>query len=105
MTSVTVDLPVELYERLSTEANALGTSLQALARGFLTARFAHPSMAESEQVAEVLQAIGLLTELGAEEKQRAMRSTATLMEVRAALDRAGGQPLSETIMEMRGPKM
>ncbi len=47
-------------------------------------------------------AAGLLTELSPEEKQRAAQSAATLEEVRAALDRAGGKPLSELILEMRG---
>lgn len=51
-----------------------------------------------------LRAAGLLAELGPEEKQRAAQSTTTLEEVQAALDRAGGKPLNELILEMRGPK-
>ncbi len=52
----------------------------------------------------MLRAAGLLAELSPEEKERAAQSTATLEEVSAALDRAGGKPLSEIILEMRGPK-
>jgi hypothetical protein len=37
-------------------------------------------------------------------KKRARQATMSLEEIRAALDRAGGQPLSELILEMRGPK-
>lgn len=48
--------------------------------------------------------MGLLTALTADEKQRAADVTATLSEVRAALDRTTGKPLSEVIIEMRGPK-
>jgi hypothetical protein len=63
-----------------------------------------PPMSERERAIEALRAAGLLTELGPEEKQRAAQCTTTLEEVRAALDRAGGPPLSELILEMRGPK-
>jgi hypothetical protein len=52
----------------------------------------------------VLRAAGLLAELSPAEKERARRSTMTLEEVSAALSRAGGKPLSELILEMRGPK-
>lgn len=59
---------------------------------------------EQTQVTEALLAAGLLTELAPEEKRRAEATTVTLPEVRAALDRAAGKPLSELIIEMRGPK-
>ena len=104
MTTLIVDLPVDLYERLNIEATYLGTSAQALARDFLTERLTPPSQHERERVTEVLQATGLLTELGVDEKQRAAQSSATLTEVRAALDRVDGRPLSEMIIEMRGSK-
>jgi hypothetical protein len=59
---------------------------------------------ERVQLQEVLRAVGRLAELSPEEKQRAATSTLTLNEARAILDRAGGKPLSEIILEMRGPK-
>jgi hypothetical protein len=61
-------------------------------------------MSDRDRVTEVLRAVGLLAELSPAEKERASRSTMTLEEVSAALDRAGGKPLSELILEMRGPK-
>jgi hypothetical protein len=61
-------------------------------------------MTDRERATEALRMAGLLAELSPEEKQRAARSTATLEEVQAALGRAGGKPLSELILEMRGPK-
>ena len=60
---------------------------------------------ERERLTELLRAAGLLTELSPEEKLRAAQSTLTLDEARAILDRAGGTPLSEIILEMRGPKL
>jgi hypothetical protein len=59
---------------------------------------------DRERLRTVLQAAGRLAELSPQEKQRAAQSTLTLDEARAILDRTSGQPLSEIILEMRGPK-
>lgn len=61
-------------------------------------------LGERERATELLRAAGLLAELSPAEKERAAQSTLTLDEVHAILDRAGGKPLSEIILEMRGPK-
>lgn len=63
-----------------------------------------PPVTERDRATATLRAAGLLTELSPSEKLRASRSTLTLDEARAILDRAGGQPLSEVILDMRGPK-
>ncbi|MGH3087486.1 MAG: hypothetical protein ACREVJ_00365 [Gammaproteobacteria bacterium] len=103
MTTLKLELLPEQYERLRAEAKKLGKPEEELAREWLAERVT-PLMSERERATEVLRAAGLLTELGPEGKERARRSKATLEEVRAALDRAGGKPLSEVILEMRGPK-
>ncbi|MSP13763.1 MAG: hypothetical protein EXR62_12515 [Chloroflexi bacterium] len=59
---------------------------------------------ERERATEILRAAGLLAELGPEEKDRAARSTATLEEVQAAFAATAGKPLSEIVIEQRGPK-
>lgn len=46
---------------------------------------------------------GLLTEIGPELQKRASLSTATLDDVQAAFARVGGKPLSEVVIEQRGP--
>ncbi len=61
-------------------------------------------LSERELVTAALRKAGLLVEISHEEKRRAESSTVTLEEVRAALDAVGGQPLSELIIDMRGPK-
>lgn len=105
LTNLMLDLPSELYERLREEAEKAGKPPQVVAQEWLAERLSPPpSESEKERAIEVLRADGLLTELGPEGKRRAARSTATLEEVSAALDRAGGKPLSEIILEMRGPK-
>lgn len=52
----------------------------------------------------MLREAGLLAELSLEEKARAARSTLTLEEARAILDRVPDKRLSEIIIEMRRPK-
>jgi hypothetical protein len=107
MTMLTLELPTELYERLRLEAEHVGESVQTTAQKLLAERLTVPTPAppgERERAIAVLRAAGMLAELGPEMKMRAQRSTMTLEEVRAALDKAGGKPLSELILEMRGPK-
>ncbi len=115
MTALTLELPPELYARLRAEADRLGRPAEAVAQEWLAERLDTPTPAPREDAAPeslsdrdrstaALRAAGLLTELGPEGKRRAARSRATLEEVSAALSRAGGKPLSEIILEMRGPK-
>lgn len=105
MANLTLELSSELYERLREEAEKAGKRPEVVAREWLAERLgSSPEKSEKERAIEKLRADGLLTELSAEEKKRAARSAATLEEVSAALDRAGGKPLSELILEMRGPK-
>ena len=104
MTTLTIDLPSDILERLQAEAARTGKRVEELASELLTERMPVPVASERERAREVLRAAGLLTELGPELKQRAARSTASLEEVSAALSRAGGKPLSEIVIEQRGPK-
>lgn len=105
MTSLKIELSPDLYERLRQEAEKTGRPADDLAREWLAERLEKPEKkSERDLATEALRRAGLLTELGPEGKKRAARSTASLEEVSAALDRAGGKPLSEIILEMRGPK-
>jgi hypothetical protein len=103
MTTLTVDLPADLYERLHAEATRTGRPIEHLVETYIAAGLVQPK-SERERAIDVLRAAGLLAEPSAEMKARAAQATATLEEVSAALSRAGGQPLSEFIIEQRGPK-
>ncbi len=113
MTTLTINLPADVYERLRAVASQQGKPVAEIAQTWLAEHSAHtrtdlPPPAppgERERLTEVLRAAGLLTELSPEEKARAAQSDLTLDEARAILDRAGGKPLSEIIIEMRGPKV
>lgn len=112
MTTLTIDLPADVYERLRAAASQQGKPVEEVAQAWLVEHSTHartdlppPAPAgERERAIAVLRDAGLLAESGPDLKARAARSTLTLEEARAILDRAGGKPLSEIIIEMRGPK-
>ena len=105
MTTLTVDLPKRVYEHLHTIAQRQQKSIETVAQEWLTEKSAvEQPMSEHERAIAALRMAGLLTELSLKEKARAAQSTLTLDEARAILDRAGGKPLSEVVLEMRGPK-
>jgi predicted transcriptional regulator len=108
MTTVTVELTSDLYSRLQREAERLGQPPEKMAQEILMERLevlpAPTAKSERERVREALQAAGMLAELSPQEKQLAAQSTMSLEEVRRVLDRSEGKPLSEIVLEMRGPK-
>lgn len=104
MTTLTIDLPVDLYQRLHNEAYRVGRPVEELVETLLAEHLPPTVQDERIRAREVLRAAGLLTELGPELKQLAASSTATLDEVSAVLSRPGGMPLSEIILDQRGSK-
>ena len=104
MSQLTIDVRPDVLERLRREATRTGKPIEKVASELLDERLPTISVNERERARDVLRAAGLLTELGPELKQRAAQSTASLEEVSAALSRAGGKPLSEIVIEQRGPK-
>ena len=104
MSQLTIDVRPDVLERLRREATRTGKPIEKVASELLEERLSTAPVTERERARDVLRAAGLLTELGPELKQRAAQSTASLEEVSAALSRAGGKPLSEIVIEQRGPK-
>jgi hypothetical protein len=105
--ALTLELSPDLYRRLHWEASHAGKPASVMAQEWLAERLAaapSPAFDERERVTQVLRAAGMLAELGPELSARA-DPTISLEEVRASLDRAGGKPLSEIILEQRGPKV
>ena len=100
-----LEVPSELYERLTRQAEVMGDSVEIVAQRLLEEQLGMTSAStEKEQVLGILQAAGLSTELGPEMQERALRSTVGLVEVQAAFDNTKGKPLSEIIIEMRGSR-
>jgi len=105
--ALVLELSPQVYRRLKQEADRLGKPPQTVAEEWLAERLSAPGGApdrEREQASQALRAAGLLTGLGA-----GLRSLADpnvpLEDIEAALARAGGKPLSEIILEQRGPKV
>ncbi|PDW00995.1 hypothetical protein [Candidatus Viridilinea mediisalina] len=105
MTTITLDLSPDTYQRLLVAAGQHGVAVEAVAEKLLTEQLADVYLSERDRATAVLRAAGLLTELSPEEKERAARSTATLEEVQAALAQGDGPTLSEIVIEQRGPKL
>ncbi len=106
MTSLTIDLPTDVYQRLETAAARQGKPAAVPAQEWLAEKSteAVAPMTERDRVRAALRTAGLLAELSPEEKRLAAQSTLTLEEAQAIPDRTAGKPLSEIILEMRGPK-
>lgn len=105
MTALTIELPPELYDRLRAEAARQGKPPEGVAREWLAERLLpSPQTDERERSIAAMRAAGLLAEPSPATLARAAHATMTLDEVSAALDRADGKPLSEIILEQRGPK-
>jgi predicted transcriptional regulator len=105
--ALTVELPPEAYRRLQREAMREGKLPKTIAEEWLVERLAATTRAtnkDREQMRQALQAAGLLTELGPD-LRRLSQSTVRIEDVRAALDRVGGKPLSEIVLEQRGSKL
>ena len=98
MTTLTLELPPQLYERLRQEAACQGKPEQEIARELLSDRLATTPSTERDRATAVLKAAGLLTELTPEEKRRAAQATMSLKEVQDAFARAPGKPLSEIVL-------
>lgn len=106
MTTLTMELPPEAYRRLHEEAKRLGKPPQLVAQEWLVEWLTEPALptgSDCEKVRQALRSAGLLTRLSPQ-LRRLADPTVRLEDVRAALARAGGSPLSEIILEQREPK-
>jgi plasmid stability protein len=104
MTVLTINLPDHIYEQLRATAHHQHTTIEAVAEEWLVEKSATSELSGRTQLQAVLRAAGKLVAPSPQMQRLAAESTLTLDEARAILDRAGGKPLSEVILEMRGPK-
>lgn len=106
MKTLSLELPPEMYHRLEEEAKSLGKPSQAVVQEWLVERLAPPPLgtgSDRDKARQALRVAGLLSERSPGVQARLDR-TVRLKEVEAALSRAEGKPLSEIVMEQRGPK-
>lgn len=105
MTTLMIELPPDLYRRLEEVAAHEAKKPAEWARLLLEERLvAVPEEKnEQEKARRALREAGLLVELGPGLK-KLIRPGVHHEEVEASLARAGGKPLSEIILDQRGPK-
>src|SRR5262245_15047629 len=104
--TLTLELPPEAYQRLHEAATRLGKPPQVVAQEWLIERLSMPMPTPDStraSVRRVLRAAGLLAEPRLDPPMQIDRPV-RLEDVEASLDRVGGKPLSEIILEQRGPK-
>jgi hypothetical protein len=101
MTTLTLELPPELIERLHSAAAKPRKPVDAVVRNWLEEHL--PPNPQGEDRRTALRDAGRLAEVSPDEIARAEVVTITLEEVSSALERAGGCPSSEVVIEQRGP--
>lgn len=105
MTTLTLELSPKVYRRLREQADRLGKTPQLIAEELLAERLTPQPLASGnsrEKVRDILRAAGLLSELSPALRARA-DATVRLADVEASLRRRDGAPLSEIVLEQRGP--
>jgi len=107
MTTLTLELPPEVYRRLHEEADRLGKPPQIVVQEWLIERLSVPipvpDSGEREKARRALRAAGLLVEQRPRLHRRVDQKV-RLEDVEAALARVGGKPVREIVLEQRGRK-
>ncbi len=104
---IVLRLPSTRYRRLQEWARWVGKTPELLSREIVEQALQQhtlPTAPPPRTARQILQAAGRVRSLSPALQQRIIPGV-TLEEVRASLARAGGQPLSEIILEQRGPKL
>lgn len=104
MSTIVIDIPIELYARLEEQARNAGKAPEVLTRELLETALQQSQEAPHKTVREVLEALDRVRPLG-ERLERKIIPGVTLDEVRKALTQTAGPSLSEIVLEQRGPKL
>lgn len=103
MSSMVIDIPPVMYQRLQEQARKAGKSPEALTRDLLDRALQAEEGTQPRTARAVLQAAGRARPLS-ETLRRRIIPGVTLEEVRESLTQAGGPSLSNVVLEQRGPK-
>lgn len=109
METLTLNLPTDLYQHLTTIAKYRDESPKIVAEKWLAKLQFFPFTSTNGSIeiddpgGKALRDAGLLVELAPGLRELA-KPSASLEEVIAILDRAGGRPLSEIVLEQRRSK-
>lgn len=104
MTVLTVELNPTLWQLLQTQAQQRQQSVEMVAAALLEAQLRPSQLPKATEQADVLRLLaesGLLTELGDGLREKISTTAVNHENVVAALGRAGGEPLSQIILNQR----
>ncbi|RLC97774.1 MAG: hypothetical protein DRI77_06570 [Chloroflexi bacterium] len=134
MDTITLTLSPEVHQRLEKKAKQVGQSPETVAQELLTGQlspqagetgrvlreaslsvgnrsYIHPvpvvrphTETEREKLSRLLREAGMMSEIGPHMRRLVETIPADRDKVVAILSRAGGEPLSEIVLEQRGPK-
>lgn len=99
---MTIDIPLEIYQKLAEKAHKLGKDPQVLGCELLESALSRKTTS-STAVRQALQARGRLRSLG-EDLRRRIIPGVSLDQVRQSLKQTSGSSLSEIVVAQRGPK-
>jgi hypothetical protein len=105
MTSLTIELSPEEYTQLEAQAAQQGKAAASLAKEWVANQLEveqPPTLSSRDRARQILKAAGMLSELPPE-LRRSPDPSISLDDIVAALGR-DGKPLSEIVIEQRGPK-
>ena len=103
METLTLTLPLDLRRRLQQKARETGKQPERLALEILEQVLSPESPITPRSSIEVFASLGRLSSLSPQLQKRIIPGV-TLKEVQDALSKAKGKPLSEIIIEQRGPR-
>ena len=101
---MTVDIPLETYQRVVRLAHQVGKAPDEWARELIETALLTHEQVHPRTTAEILQAAGRVRALSESLRDKIIPGV-TLDEVRAALAQAAGPSLSEIVSERRGPAL
>ena len=129
MDTITLTLSPEVHQRLEKKAKQVGQSPETVAQELLTGQLSpqagetgrvlreasrsyiqpvpvvRPNTeTEREKLSRLLREAGMMSEIGPHMRRLVETIPADRDKVVAILSRAGGEPLSEIVLEQRGPK-
>lgn len=103
MSTLVIDISPETYRRLEEQARDAGKAPEALSRELIEAALRESRPPVPKEARDVLEALDRVRPLSDTLRAKIVPGV-TLDEVRAALTEASGRPLSEIVLEGRGPK-
>ena len=103
MSSITIDLPLETYQRLEAQARRIGQDPATLSRELLESALHARESAQPQTARGALLAAGRVRPLSTTLRGKIIPAV-TVEEVRKILKQAGGPSLSEIILDQRGSR-